>query len=555
MISKHKHLYWLLALAAAVSFDQMFWGNPGGINFFLFICLVLLSGLIPLWLDKISIPWQSYLLLIPILFFSSATFWRAEPFTTLSNGLVTLGGLALFATTLLNGAWMRSRLRDHFVNALKLTLHSFAGGVLFFLKVKGNPSPQDAMAKSEGEEMPSEEEHPQEKTAGESNRLHAWKKMLPFLRGTLLALPILAVLAGLLSAADPVFSKRLVSLFTWFKIENLDEYLFRLVYILAIAYLVLSAIFHALSESPRDPSEGSAPLFKPFLGSIEANIVMVGVNLLFLLFVIIQFTYLFGGNANISVEGYTYSEYARRGFFELLAVAILSLLLFYSLSMITKRETRSKRWFFSTLGLFLVAQLGIILTSAYTRLSLYEMVYGFTRLRTVTHLFILWIGVLLVGTALLEVFNRLERLALVLILMSFGYALTLNLVNVDRFIVEENINRSVQSYTESEVIKLDTGYLYSLSYDSIPPLVQRFNDPSLPEDLRDDIGGVLACRLEEINLSLNEPLTSYHYSRARAIRLLSNNLLALAEYEVVTELWNTFLVKDGEMVPCDGEGY
>jgi hypothetical protein len=126
---------------------------------------------------------------------------------------------------------------------------------------------------------------------------------------------------------------------------------------------------------------------------------------------------------------------------------------------------------------------------------------------------------------------------------------------VDRFIVEENINRSVQSYTESEVIKLDTGYLYSLSYDSIPPLVERFNDPSLPEDLRDDIGGVLACRLEEINLSLNEPLTSYHYSRAQAVRLLSNNLLALAEYEVVTELWNTFLVKDGEMVPCDGEGY
>ena len=42
----------------------------------------------------------------------------------------------------------------------------------------------------------------------------------------------------------------------------------------------------------------------------------IPVNLLFLVFVWIQFVYLFGGQANISAEGYTYAEYARRGFFD-----------------------------------------------------------------------------------------------------------------------------------------------------------------------------------------------------------------------------------------------
>jgi hypothetical protein len=44
--------------------------------------------------------------------------------------------------------------------------------------------------------------------------------------------------------------------------------------------------------------------------------VLSSVVVLFSAFVIIQFQYFFGGAANISIEGYTYAEYARRGFGE-----------------------------------------------------------------------------------------------------------------------------------------------------------------------------------------------------------------------------------------------
>ncbi len=84
--------------------------------------------------------------------------------------------------------------------------------------------------------------------------------------------------------------------------------------------------------SPRCATPASAswsaqdkPILAPFLGFTESTVVLIAVDLLFALFVFIQFRYLFGGQANITPVGYTYSEYARRGFGELVAVAFLSL--------------------------------------------------------------------------------------------------------------------------------------------------------------------------------------------------------------------------------------
>ena len=45
------------------------------------------------------------------------------------------------------------------------------------------------------------------------------------------------------------------------------------------------------------------------------------------MFVFIQIKYLFGGQASIAAQGFTYAEYARSGFFELLAVAVIAFVL------------------------------------------------------------------------------------------------------------------------------------------------------------------------------------------------------------------------------------
>ena len=553
MTFRYKHLFWILAVVAGFSFDRLFWEKPGGINFFIFILLVILGGLLPIWLEKIHIPWPSYGLFLPIAFFAWMTFFRAEPFTMAINVLITLGTLILLSITLLNGSWHKFRVRDHAVNLFRFLLNSIIGGILFFTKIKQS---QSSTSNRETKDLP-ESNFEEPGTGAEVSESKAKgnrfiKRAAPYLRGILLAFPILAILTVLLASADPVFNNRIQNLFSWFEIESLGEYAFRFFYSLIFAYLILSAYYFSIVESKKwleKKQEERQP--GSILGSIEANIVLGGINLLFLLFVILQFTYLFGGQKNITVEGFTYAEYARRGFSELLAVALISLVVFYILSMITKRDSKAKQWSFSGLGLFLVGLVAIILMSAFTRLTLYEAAYGFTRLRTLTHVFMIWTGLLLAGVAILDLIKKVDRMPTLLIIMIFGFGLSINLLNMDRFIVEQNVTRSMPSSEQDHAPELDAGYLYALSFDSIPPLVEFSTNPDTPPALQAEIGGVLACRLAKLDPSQIYPWTSWHYARAEAIKMLKAQSEVLEAYPV-SEDNGLFVEVNGEIRSCNG---
>jgi uncharacterized membrane protein len=210
---------------------------------------------------------------------------------------------------------------------------------------------------------------------------------------------------------------------------------------------------------------------------------------LFALFAVVQFQYFFGGQINITVQGYTFSEYARRGFSELVAVAFFSLLLFLSLSAVVKRQNKTQRWVFSGLGLGMVALVGVMLISAFQRLILYEAAYGFSRLRAYTHVFMIWLGVLLVVVVVLDILRKERTFALAALLASIGFAATLTLMNVDGFIVRQNVARAAAG------ADLDVAYLASLSSDSVPALVDALQDGRLTPGTRDAAGAALACHI------------------------------------------------------------
>ena len=537
MKTKYRNLFWVLAVVAALSFDQLFWQKPGGINFFLFVLIALLGGLIPLWLERVTIPWTSYLLLAPTVFFSVMTIFRAETFTTATNGLITLGSVVLFALTLRNGAWMQFNLKDYLVNSFMFAFNAFAGGILFFVKTKPEDKPELT-----DKDAP---DHKQKKSG----------KLKPYIRGILLALPILLLFTALLSAADPVFNARLENLIDWFRIDSLGETLFRLTYIILIAYLLLGAYYYGLVESEKlEVGPAEKPMVKPFLGMIESGIILGAVNLLFLSFVFLQFTYLFGGTENITFEGFTYSEYARRGFFELVAVAVISLALFYLLSQETTREGKNQNALFTGLGVLLVAQVGVMLVSAHTRLSLYEAVYGFTRLRSITHLFIYCLSVLLLVAIVLELTRKMYRLPFAVILFIFGFGLTVNIVNLDRFIVEQNIQLALADDGSSEYVGLDPHYLYTLSYDAIPTLFSYYDDDTTPQELRDDLGTLLACR-SKVEIKPNTlAWAAWQASREKALTLLDTHSASLEDYLKFEQgEWNA--VVNGDLTPCYQYGY
>lgn len=86
----------------------------------------------------------------------------------------------------------------------------------------------------------------------------------------------------------------------------------------------------------------------------------------------------------------------------------------------------------------------VLLVSAFQRLLLYEEAFGFTRLRTVVHVFMVWLGLLLVALLGLQLADRVRMFLLAGLVAVVGFAGTLNVVGIDALIARHNLARATQ---------------------------------------------------------------------------------------------------------------
>jgi hypothetical protein len=501
---------WLIVLALGWLFDFLFWEQAPGINFAIFWTAGLIAAFYLLLSDGLR-PHRSALILLPLFgFFAAVTFIRAEPMTTFLAYTFTMFALTILAVTYLGGRWMQYSLSDYVAKFAALLGSMAARPVLFSVDVR--------------------------KTQAEAGVKPPRFNVMPIVRGIVIALPIVAIFASLLASADVVFGQRLDDFIKLFKLEDLPEYIFRLIYILVIGYALAGVVLHASTSSKDEKLVGEEkPLVPPFLGFTESTIVLGSVLVLFAAFVVVQFQYFFGGTTNINVEGYTYAEYARRGFGELVTVAFFALMMLLTLSGVTKRETETQRRIYSGMGIGLVALLLVMLVSAYQRLGLYEAVYGFSRLRTYTHVFLIWIGLLLVATIVLEILRKERMFAFAMLVASFGFAVSLPILNVDAFIVRQNIQREINGQAAED---LDSQYFIELSDDAVPTLADSLRSATLPDPVHEKIAAALACIRHTRGQDQRE-LTwkSFHFARLNADNALASVSDELDQYEIVDRDW------------------
>ena len=510
---KRTNVLWITALVLGWLFDFLFWKHAQGLNFALYVLLCLAGGFLVLGLNAVKPAWRSLLLLVPILFFAFMTLVRQEPLSMFLGFALTLGLMGLLAVSFLGGRWPWYSLSDYVATFARLVGSMLARPILF---LNENRKLASAAERAQGDAIRSQ--------AG-------WKRFWAVLRGVLIAVPILAVFAALLSSADLVFAQRLNDFVRLFRLEKLPEYIFRAVYILIGAYALAGVILHAAQKSRDEHLLNEKPLVPRFLGFTEAAVVLGAVVLLFASFVIIQFRYFFGGQTNIGIQGYTFSEYARRGFGELVAVAFFSLLLFLVLSAIVRRQDQVQRRVFSGLGIGMVLLVGVMLVSAFQRLILYEAAYGITRLRMYTHIFMVWLGLLLAVIVLLELLRREPFFPLAALLASIGFAVTLVLVNVDGNIVRQNVARAAAGQG------LDVPYLASLSTDSIPELVQTYQSSALPVGTREAAGAALVCWMRINPWRVNDEWRAFTLTNFWSASALDSVPSSLKQYNLKDDAW------------------
>lgn len=270
-----------------------------------------------------------------------------------------------------------------------------------------------------------------------------------FARGALLAVPAVFVVGLLLASADPIFR-------SWFDLPAVAQHLV----LASIGAMVVLGLCRAASARQPSPELGSAPA----LGTVEAACVLGGVCALYATFVIAQFVALSAGGRHVlATQGLTYAQYARSGFFQLLACAALTLVLLLS---VRACANPSHPVLIGLAELTVALTIGVVLI-AMRRLQLYEAAYGLTMLRLASLAAAAWIGIVfvLVGLAVPRRRAASRWLPTVVLLSGLVAVGIWCAVNPASIVATTNVRRALRGQ------RFDVDQAASLGPDAVPPLV------------------------------------------------------------------------------------
>ena len=369
---------------------------------------------------------QQRLLLGLALCFAAGFAWRTSPFLRLADaiGLVTCAVLIPLV-------------REE--SLLTLRLHRFLGGVHNLVARVGAgliPAAFDAQEEARERGAPS--------------------VLLPAARGMVLAVPAVVIFGSLLASADADF-ERLVNSLVRFDPEWLITTSLSIMFFSWLAAGVLSRRTGANVSLPWGPGG---------LGAIEVSIVLGVVDVMFLTFVVLQGRYFFGGEALVRQDpGLSFSEYARRGFFELVTVSALVL----PLALVIKGrlrpdDSRALRSYRIAAGVLTALTL-VIVASAFHRMAIYQRQFGLTEQRFYASAFIGGIAYTLVWFASTVLAGRDRRFLGGTLVAWTAWVAMLHLTNPAAVIARVNIQRATEGR------EFDAAYIASLGADAVPTLI------------------------------------------------------------------------------------
>ncbi|MBD3329127.1 DUF4173 domain-containing protein [Candidatus Dojkabacteria bacterium] len=342
--------------------------------------------------------------------------------------------------------------------------------------------------------------------------------------GILVAAPFLLFFGVLLSSADAKFGKELGIFFEkifgdWFTddlISNLGK--------LFVGFLVsiYSMIYYFslwnpesnLAKMMNKNNNRELKEAKRKWNAISVSVFLFALNLLFLAFVAFQFKYLFGGDDNIfKEEGFTYSQYARKGFGELSVVALSAYLVMLVINSKALIQKEAENIIYRANYIILAVCILIVTYSAFARLALYQQMYGYTELRLFASTGIVSIAILYVMLILSTFMKRpLKFTNTIICVLAVAFYLFWIMLPQDYAVAKLNYLR----YKNTE--KIDVPYLLGLSDEAIPVLIEMGEDPEVSQSIQILIYSELEDRWEDVKDSRKNWQSwnlIYEYNRKR----------------------------------------
>jgi hypothetical protein len=283
------------------------------------------------------------------------------------------------------------------------------------------------------------------------------------LSGLALALPVVVILGLLLSSADAVFA----SFFDW---VSLPVH----VLLIAVGTWAMAGLLRVAAARPAgEPRPASRRL-----GEVEGLVVLGAVSVVLLAFAAAQLIALSeGGRRVIETAGLTYADYARSGFFQLLAVAALTVGLLLAVHTWIQGQST---WLLVLSEVTVALTLALVVVS-YRRLDLYVDAFGLTMLRLFVSFFTVWVGValILLATRLGGVGRGRNWFGPACAGVGLLILFVLNVLNPEAVVMRHNLARG----------EFDAYYASQLSDDAVPTIAAALDSLTADErrGLRSDI--------------------------------------------------------------------
>ncbi len=295
----------------------------------------------------------------------------------------------------------------------------------------------------------------------------------PVLAGIAITIPILALMTMLLAGADAVFSDMLSDILYAVNFMTIFKVCFLTVFVFICSYAVISAL------GMKNIREQTADL--RVLEPITAIIVTAALSVLYLTFSMIQILYLFIGNMQLP-EGYTYSSYARQGFFQLLTVCVLNLVIVL-VCLYFFRENMALKIILTVIS----GCTFIMILSSALRMLMYIKRYNLTFLRIIVLWALAVIFLLMAGVTVFIYRNSFPLFTYGTVIVTVFY-IGLSFAHPDYWIARYNLDPAHIARLNEYDVYDSKRYLCSLSADAAPILLNEKTNPYLRTETADGSG-------------------------------------------------------------------
>ena len=286
------------------------------------------------------------------------------------------------------------------------------------------------------------------------------KNALYLLIGLGISFPILCVILPLLTTSDLAFGNMISDLFE-------DAFILIGAIVLTVIITPFIFAFH-FSMKKRDLAETNVKTIPDKVSKIILNTILSTTAVVYMAYLVSQLAYITKAFSFLLPDNYSAAEFARSGFFQMAVIAFINfVILFLTATLVKKTESRKIPASTKALLIFLCLFTVFYISTAFVKMMKYISLYGLTRLRVLTSVFMLMLAVIFIIILLRLIITRLKYIKAIILVCTITM-ISISVIDINTVIA----NYNYEAYKSGKIENIDVLQIGSLGVSGLPVLVK-----------------------------------------------------------------------------------